>query len=758
LSLLAASVGHGQLLYTNLHAFTNTPDGASPIGLVTDGTTLWGAAQSGGANSAGTIFTLATNGANYNVIYDFGASGNDGTLPGELLLSGGTLFGATQIGGTNSYGTIYALSTNGTNYKILRSFTNAPDAANPYSFAGLIAGGATLYGASQNGGTNGYGTIFKIDTNGNNYAVLHQFGSNADGRTPQGRLLLLGATLYGTTQVGGSNSAGALFKMDTNGNNYSVLYNFSNAPAARLPIVGLASDGAGTLFGVSSGGGSSNSGTVFSLATNGNNFTILHSFTNNEGLSPQGTLVFKNGLLFGNTLSKGAGNSGIVFELATNGANFTVLYNFTNTLTGANPKGSMAWLNNSLYGVAGAVGPGGGGTVFGMQLAPFIVAQPQPSTLTVTNGNTVSFTASGGGLGNLNYQWLLNGTPVAGANSATLNYASVTTNQAGSYTLVVTNLNGSVTSSPAVLTVLDAPWITAQPLSELVTNGNPANFSVTAVNGTLSYQWYFNTNSLLAGQTASTFNIAAVTTNDAGVYSVVVSNSIGVTTSTPAILTVSLNTKPTITLQPTNQTIVISNNVNFVVNAFGLAPLQYQWYSNTVGTALGTALAGKTNSTLTYTNVGINFSNRYFTVVITNTLGKATSNPALLTIIAAPLIVTNPQAVSVALSNTATFSVVVLGPNPRYQWYSNSVSTALGTSLAGQTNSTLTYTNVGTNVNNRYYSVVITNNFGRATSSPPALLTVILAPLILTNPQPATLNYGGTTNFTVAATGANPLF
>ena len=113
-------------------------------------------------------------------------------------------------------------------------------------------------------------------------------------------------------------------------------------------------------------------------------------------------------------------------------------------------------------------------------------------------------------------------------------------------------------------------------------------------------------------------------------------------------------------------------------------------------------------------------------MVITNTLGKATSSPAMLTIISKPVIATNPQPQTVNAGATATFSVTALGASLRFQWYSNSVNTAIGTLLAGQTNSTCAFT-AATNHNGRYYSVVVTNTFGRATSSPPALLTVQVA-------------------------------
>ncbi|HEX9048544.1 MAG TPA: immunoglobulin domain-containing protein, partial [Verrucomicrobiae bacterium] len=202
--------------------------------------------------------------------------------------------------------------------------------------------------------------------------------------------------------------------------------------------------------------------------------------------------------------------------------------------------------------------------------------------------------------------------------------------------------------------------------------------------------------------------------------------------------------------------LVITNGglASFTVLASGQGPLQYQWYSNTVNTALGTRLAGKTNSTYSFAAITA-ANNRFYTVVISNSLGSATSDPALLTVVTKPLITTNPQPVTVNLGGVANFSVSVIALAPRYQWYSNSVSTAIGARLAGQTNSTYSFTAVNSS-NNRYYSVVITNIYGAATSSP-ALLTVGSLPYITLAPTGVTITNGASVTFTSTAAGPGPL-
>ena len=715
--LIAASTVVGQPVYTNLHAFAtgSTTDGAYPGGLLTDGNLLWGATAQGGSQSSGMLYSIATNGAGFTPVYNF-TGGSDGLQPNEPLLAGGTFFGTTYFSDNYSGpGVIYRFDTNTATLTVLHSFTNSPDAAS--STAGLMLSGATLFGVSGSGGTNGYGTIFKLATNGANYTLLHHFSNGADGGVPRGKLLLIGSRLFGTTSSGGTNTLGTIFTVDTNGNNFSVLYNFSNGPAANAPYAGLTSDGLGRLFGVSTSGGVSNLGSIFAIGTNGG-FSILHSFTNNEAISPQGQLLLTNGMLYGNALGRGLGGGGIVFQIATNGGNFMVLYNFTNGTTGGNPIGPMVLRNNVIFGVTYLAGPNNGGTVFGLQLSPFITQQPQP--VTATNGYPAALIAGGGGLGTLGYQWYFNGAPVGGATSPTLSFGNVTTNQVGNYTLVVTNFTGSFTSSPALLTVLDVPWITAQPQSLTVSNDGAANFSVTAVNGSLTYQWCLTTNSvttLLAGQTASTLNIPAATTNNAGAYTVVVANNIGTSTSAPAILTVTVSTLPVITQQPQNLTVTNGDVASFSVGVTGSAPLRYQWYSNSVNTAIGLALLNQTNSAYSFTP-NTNATGRYYSVVITNIYGKATSSPALLTVIGRPVIVTAPQALTVGVSNAAAFTVVAQGANLHFQWYSNSLSSVIGTPLATQTNSTYSFTAI-TNQNGRFYSVVVTNSLGPSRAARP---------------------------------------
>jgi len=152
---------------------------------------------------------------------------------------------------------------------------------------------------------------------------------------------------------------------------------------------------------------------------------------------------------------------------------------------------------------------------------------------------------------------------------------NVQASQAGSYTVVVTNFGGCVTSGVETLTVNVPAAITTQPQSQTVLLGQSSSFSV-AAGGTpnLSYQWYLNGSSLGGGAAQNpTLTLNSVGTNQAGNYTVVVNNNYGSATSVVATLTV--NVPAAISTQPQNQATLLNQSASFSVVASGTAPLSY---------------------------------------------------------------------------------------------------------------------------------------------------------------------------------------
>ncbi|HOC55404.1 MAG TPA: immunoglobulin domain-containing protein [Verrucomicrobiota bacterium] len=338
---------------------------------------------------------------------------------------------------------------------------------------------------------------------------------------------------------------------------------------------------------------------------------------------------------------------------------------------------------------------------------PVITAQPQSQA--VGAGSNVTFSVTATGTAPLSYQWRKNGGTISGATASSYTLANAQPSDAGSYSVVVANAVGTVTSSNAVLTVSaveNPPSITAQPQSLTRIQGASATFSVTAT-GTapLYYQWYWN-GSALAGATQSSYTDASVQPADAGSYVVVVTNHVGSATSDAAILTVLV--PPAIVTQPQSRAVIEGTNVTFTVSASGTAPLSFQWRKG------GTPISGATGTSYSLSNVQASDAGTY-TVVVTNAAGSATSANAVLTVNVPPAITVQPESQAVAAGSSVTFSVTASGsPVLSYQWRFN------GTNLAGATASSYTLSNVQS-AGVGLYSVVVSNPYGSVTSLEAAL-------------------------------------
>src|SRR2546430_510755 len=322
------------------------------------------------------------------------------------------------------------VTTNGT-FTTLAAFALNPDGANPYG--PLVQGrDGNFYGTTVNGGTNGYynvlpgaritfGTVFRLTTNGTLTPLAAFEGRN--GVNPYAGLVQgSDGSFYGTTANGGTNGGyGTVFKIATNGTLIS-LVSFANTNGAN-PYAGLVQGSDGNFYGTTVNGGDNGCGTVLMVTTNGT-FNGLYSFGAVggflgyplDGVNPYGELVQgSDGNFYGTTyqggplyavlrpgIVQGYFSYGTVFQVSTNGT-FTNLVSFANS-NGANPyAGLIQGSDGNLYGTTFSGGPNADnygddyGTLFRVILAPTIFSQP--TNQTVLAGENVTFAVGATGFG-----------------------------------------------------------------------------------------------------------------------------------------------------------------------------------------------------------------------------------------------------------------------------------------------------------------------------------------------------------------------
>jgi uncharacterized repeat protein (TIGR03803 family) len=279
--------------------------------LTVSGSTLYGTTQVGGssATAPGTVFSINTDGSGFAILKEFSGADGDGPI-GGLFLSGGTLFGTTSRGGYG-YGTVFSLGIDGGNFTTLTQFMG-DDGANPG--AGLAVVGSTFYGATYGGGVSGNGTLFKIGPDGSNFSSFYAFTNSETGVSPNGDLAISGSTLYGTTSAGGSAGNGLIFKANLDGTGYTVLWTFTNQLDGVGPVPGLVLLGT-TLYGATEGGGHSGNGTIFKVNTDGSDFAVIKFFEGGDGAYPLTGPILWNGALYGTTYQGGTNGQGTVFRL-----------------------------------------------------------------------------------------------------------------------------------------------------------------------------------------------------------------------------------------------------------------------------------------------------------------------------------------------------------------------------------------------------------------------------------------------------------
>ncbi|MBS1952149.1 MAG: gliding motility-associated C-terminal domain-containing protein, partial [Bacteroidetes bacterium] len=351
--------------YTKLFDFLYDVSGGFPYAsLISDGTYLYGTTSLGGvSNSFGTVFKIKTDGSGFSTLLVFNGVNNGGLPNGTLYYDGTFLYGTTS--GYVTGGTIFKVKTDGSNASTIYQFTGA----NNHPYGGLVSDGTFLYGMTNGLGNSftEYGTLFKIMPDGTNFSVIVNFNNTSPGATPKGALAFDGTYLYGTTTNYGANTRGTIFKVKTDGSGLTKILDNDVGTVGMYQPEGTLLLSGGVLYGTKSGGGSGVApffpGTLFKINTDGSNYTKLFFF-DTEGYNPYGSVYSDGTFLYGMTGRGGVYDYGTIFKIKADGTSFQRLLDLDGANSGSSPYGALISDGTFLYGMTEQGGTNDGGIIF----------------------------------------------------------------------------------------------------------------------------------------------------------------------------------------------------------------------------------------------------------------------------------------------------------------------------------------------------------------------------------------------------------
>ncbi len=440
----------------------------------------------GNPNSYGAVFEVTPQGALTNSI-SFQLT--NGAAPFAPLTQGGDgyLYGTTSGGGFANNGTIFKVSPALNSIVTLVRFNNT-NGSQPYAPL-LAANNGLFYGTTFSGGTNGFGTVFEMNSLGA-LRTLNSFDWTNGANPYSGLIQAKNGNLYGTTRYGGTNGQGTIFVISPNGATFATLVSFDGANGSDPR--GLAQGSDTNFYGVTFSGGTNDLGTLFRMTPSGF-LTTLASFNIPNAANPDGPLIqASDGAFYGTTLQGGLHGLGTVFQFFPNsrpsnpgGASFSLgSVSFTRP-DGAHPSGGLIQdTNGNLFGTAFYGGASGSGTIFELTgFAP--AAATQPVSQSFVPGGTTTFFVPTTGSAPLSYQWIFNGVPlinganISGADTPTLVISSEAVPDVGTYSVIISNPYGAITNTTELS--VPGPIVTVKPPPPSSTTS-----AILAISGTTS--------------------------------------------------------------------------------------------------------------------------------------------------------------------------------------------------------------------------------------------------------------------------------
>jgi uncharacterized repeat protein (TIGR03803 family) len=746
--------GSGGYDFTVLHTFTGGSDGRQPVGglIMNSSGNLYGTTEIGN-----TVFELNPTTKAFTTLYTF--DGSHGDLPqGDLLMDAkGNLYGTTTEGTSTNAGTVFELSPNGSGtYTItnLYNFGGGNDGSEP--FAGLTAYNGNLYGTTSAGGLDDKGTVFELT------GVLNVTTS---GTVSNGQASVNYALPAGTTA--GTYTIDAVYNP---GPDFSSSSNKTHTLTVTPAKVKTTAVNASAFF-------SPNAQTV-TLNANVADSTIPSdtveegtvTFTIMSGQTVIGSPVH-------GTVSGGKASADFTLPAGEAAGDYTIAVSYSDSKsnlsdsndTNANLTIAPAKISTTAVNASTPFSPNAQTVKLDATIAdtsiPSDTVEEGTVTFTVMNGQTVIGTPVQGKVsgGNASASIKLPAGQAAGTYTIDVSCSDSKGNfsdiQENSATLTVSPANVITTANNATLviphaqtislgaSVLDAsiPWdtvdegvVTFTIVSGQTVIGKPVQGTVSGGKASANFSWP-------AGQAAGDYTIAVSYSESKGNFSD--------SGDTSATLTVQL--VPTVTTNPSNQTVTAGQTATFTAAASGDPTPMVQWQVSTDGGINFSDISGATSTTLTLNNVLFAQNGDDYRAIFTNSVGTATTSDATLIVQTAPAVTTNPSKQAVIAGQPATFTAAANGnPTPTVQWQVSSDSGRTFTDISGATSTSLKLSNALFSLNGDEYRAVFSNSVGAATTSAATLIVQTL-PAVTTEPSDETVTAGQPATFTAAASG-NP--
>lgn len=310
------------------------PDGTFQIG--NDGY-LYGTTITGGSFGLGTIYRINQISTDFELLFEF--DGTNGFAPRNVTIaSDGMLYGTASGGGEFDSGVLFKMNLDGTSYSILTSFRSEIGSS---PIGGVIeATNGVLYGATQLDGEKYGGTIFSFDINDDDFQVIHHF-DRTDISFVRGRLTqATDGLLYGMSRRGGEGQQGTIFKIDLDGSDFEILYEF-NSNGGGTPLGGeLTESSDGLLLGLTNNGGENDVGYIFKIEKGGSGFEAIYDFDEDHENSPYGNILINSENKLMGLANNGLYYRGAIFKLNMDGTEYQTIHSLGSS-NGVEPEGNI---------------------------------------------------------------------------------------------------------------------------------------------------------------------------------------------------------------------------------------------------------------------------------------------------------------------------------------------------------------------------------------------------------------------------------